>query len=50
MGTISTSEKFQGYPMVNVIAVADSPLNEKSTGLIYFFLTMLDYTAQDLSV
>lgn len=35
--------------MVNVIAMADSAKGEKSTGNIYYYLTMLDFTAQDLS-
>jgi Pyridoxamine 5'-phosphate oxidase len=34
---------------VNVIAIADSQKGAKSTGNIYFYLTMLDFTAQDLS-
>lgn len=49
MGSISTVDTIKGYPMVNVIAVADSARGEKSTGTLYFYLTMLDYTAQDLS-
>jgi hypothetical protein len=35
--------------MVNVIAMADSVKGGKSTGIIYFYLVMLDFTAQDLS-
>jgi len=49
MGTISTLPSISGFPMVNVIAFADSEKKEKSTGNIYFYLTMLDFTAQDLS-
>jgi len=49
MGTISTLPAISGFPMVNVIAFADSEKEEKSTGNIYFYLTMLDFTAQDLS-
>lgn len=49
MGSLSTVEAIKGYPMVNIIAVADSARGEKSTGTLYFYLTMLDYTAQDLS-
>lgn len=49
MGSLSTVDAIKGYPMVNVIAVADSARGEKSTGTLYFYLTMLDYTAQDLS-
>lgn len=49
MGSLSTVDTIRGYPMVNIIAVADSARGEKSTGTLYFYLTMLDYTAQDLS-
>lgn len=49
MGTISTLPAIAGFPMVNVIAMADSEKSAKSTGNIYFYLTMLDFTAQDLS-
>ncbi|CRL02242.1 CLUMA_CG015421, isoform A [Clunio marinus] len=49
MGTISTYPTINGFPMVNVIAIADSEKGAKSTGNIYFYLTMLDFTAQDLS-
>lgn len=50
MGTISTDKSVLGYPMVNVIAMADSPLGEKSTGEIYYLLTDLDFTGQDLKM
>lgn len=49
MGTVSTLPAIAGFPMVNVIAVADSAKGAKSTGEVYFYLTMLDFTAQDLS-
>lgn len=49
MGSISTVDAIKGYPMVNIIATADSARGAKSTGTLYFYLTMLDYTAQDLS-
>ncbi|KAG5683334.1 hypothetical protein PVAND_012620 [Polypedilum vanderplanki] len=49
MGTISTLPSITGFPMVNVIAMADSEKGAKSTGVIYFYLVMLDFTAQDLS-
>ncbi|XP_058467608.1 protein CREG1 [Malaya genurostris] len=49
MGSLSTVEAIKGYPMVNIIAAADSARGEKSTGTLFFYLTMLDYTAQDLS-
>lgn len=49
MGSLSVVPAIKGYPMVNIIAVADSARGAKSTGTLYFYLTMLDYTAQDLS-
>lgn len=49
MGSLSTVDAIKGYPMVNIIATADSARGAKSTGTLYFYLTMLDYTAQDLS-
>jgi hypothetical protein len=49
MGTISTLPSIAGFPMVNVISMADSEKGAKSTGVIYFYLVMLDFTAQDLS-
>lgn len=49
MGTISSLSTIQGFPMVNVISVADSALNAPSTGHIYFLLTDLDFTGQDLA-
>lgn len=48
MGTVSTLKSIQGYPMVNIISVADSERDAKSTGRIYFLLTDLDFTGQDL--
>lgn len=48
MGTISTLKSISGFPMVNIISVADSAKDEPSTGHIYFYLTNLDYTGQDL--
>lgn len=50
MGTVSTLEQIKGFPMVNIISVADSPRDGKSTGHIYFLLTDLDYTAKDLKI
>ncbi|XP_037042373.1 protein CREG1 isoform X1 [Bradysia coprophila] len=48
MGTLSTLKSINGFPMVNIISVADSGRDEPSTGRIYFYLTDLDYTGQDL--
>lgn len=50
MGTVSTLQQIKGFPMVNIISVADSPRDSKSTGHIYFLLTDLDYTAKDLEI
>lgn len=47
-GTNSATKELHGYPMVNVISVADSKRGDPSTGDIYYYLTNLDYTAQDL--
>lgn len=49
-GTISSLNSIQGYPMVNIISVSDSPRGGKSTGRIYYMLTNLDFTGQDLMV
>uniref|UniRef100_A0AAG5CSG4 CREG-like beta-barrel domain-containing protein n=1 Tax=Anopheles atroparvus TaxID=41427 RepID=A0AAG5CSG4_ANOAO len=49
MGSLSTVAAVKGFPMVNIISVADSARGAKSTGVLYFYLTMLDYTAQDLA-
>uniref|UniRef100_A0A7G3AV78 Putative pyridoxamine 5'-phosphate oxidase n=1 Tax=Lutzomyia longipalpis TaxID=7200 RepID=A0A7G3AV78_LUTLO len=48
MGTISTLDNIRGFPMVNVISVADSARGEKSTGRIFFYLAGLDFTLIDL--
>lgn len=50
MGTISSLSAIQGFPMVNVISIADSALNAPSTGHIYFLLTDLDFTGKDLAI
>lgn len=49
MGTISSLSIIRGFPMVNVISIADSAHNTPSTGHIYFLLTDLDFTGQDLA-
>lgn len=48
MGTISSDSDIETFPMVNVVSMADSALNETSTGEIYFLMTDLDYTGKDL--
>lgn len=48
MSTLSTADEFIGFPMVNIISMADSPVDAKSTGHIYYLLTDLDFTGQDL--
>lgn len=42
VGTISVDSKIAGFPMVNVISVADN-----AEGVIYFMLVDLDFTGQD---
>lgn len=42
VGTISVDSKILGFPMVNVISVADN-----KEGVIYFMLVDLDFTGQD---
>lgn len=37
-----------GYPMLNIISMADSKRSEPSTGEIYFLLTNLDFVGQDI--
>lgn len=50
VGTVSTLDDITGFPMVNVMAVADSPLNAKSSGDVFFYLSSIDYTSEDLTV
>ncbi|XP_055380519.1 protein CREG1 [Condylostylus longicornis] len=50
IGTRSTDSNIQGYPMVNIMSISDGIVNEKSTGVIYFLSTTLDFTGQDLLV
>lgn len=47
MGTLATCKHFVGFPMVNIISVADSATGNKSTGHIYYLLTDLDFTGKD---
>ncbi|XP_031635509.1 protein CREG1-like [Contarinia nasturtii] len=49
MGTISSLSTIHGFPMVNVISIADSANGAPSTGRIYLLLTDLDFTGQDLA-
>lgn len=45
---MATSKNISGFPMANLKSIADSAKDEPSTGHIYFYLTTLDFTAQDL--
>lgn len=45
----TNSVQFPGIPFVNVISVSDSAIGGRSTGLIYFYITDLDFTAKDLN-
>lgn len=47
VGTISTSSKIQGFPMVNVISISDDKMAGRSSGHIQFLLTDLDFTGSD---
>ncbi|KAH8382156.1 hypothetical protein KR009_002083, partial [Drosophila setifemur] len=47
VGSISTNELVEGYPMVNIISIDDSDVNGNSTGRIRFLLTDLDFTGPD---
>lgn len=47
-GTISTEEDLVGYPMVNVISIADNDINEDfKHGEIFFMLMDIDYSGKD---
>lgn len=48
-GTISSLPKLQGYPMVNIISIADDATDSVSTGNIYFYLADYDLTAPDIT-
>lgn len=50
MGTLSSQPNIHGFPMVNIISIADSVTIGPSSGHIYFLLTDLDFTGQDLHV
>lgn len=47
-GTISSDESLVGYPMVNVISIADNDnIEEIKNGEIFFMLTKWDYSGKD---
>lgn len=48
MGTISVLKEIENFPNVHVMAIADSPKDGKSTGVIYFYLADISTTAEDL--
>lgn len=47
VGSISTNKIVKDYPMVNIISVDDNNLEGKSSGVIRFLLTDLDFTGPD---
>ncbi|XP_034550445.1 protein CREG2 [Notolabrus celidotus] len=47
LATISTQDKIKGIPFGNIFSVSDGPL-DNSTGVIYFYVTPMDYTVTDL--
>ncbi|XP_011639520.1 protein CREG1 [Pogonomyrmex barbatus] len=48
VATISMRKDVQGFPVANLISIADGPVGN-GTGIPYMYLTPLDYTAQDLA-
>lgn len=46
----TNSVTFNGFPLVNVVSMSDSVRGARSTGLIYFYITTLDFTGKDLEV
>lgn len=49
IATISTLPAIQGFPFSNVKSVVDGSM-ANSTGIPYFYMSPLDFTAKDLSV
>ncbi|XP_013194070.1 protein CREG1 [Amyelois transitella] len=47
IATISTQTAIKGFPFSNVKSIVDGPL-ENSTGIPYFYMSPLDFTAKDL--
>ncbi|XP_075870766.1 protein CREG2 [Nelusetta ayraudi] len=47
LATISTQDKIKGLPFGNIFSVSDGP-SDNSTGVIYFYVTPMDYTVSDL--
>lgn len=49
LATIS-SNQLAGFPMIDVVAVADSPVGGDSTGNIYFYLSGSGFVTQNINV
>ncbi|CAH1241805.1 CREG1 [Branchiostoma lanceolatum] len=49
LASISTHPPFNGKPFTNVFSVSDGPVGN-GTGVLYFFVSPLDVTVQDLAV
>ncbi|CAN9497528.1 unnamed protein product [Ophioblennius macclurei] len=47
LATISTQEQIKGIPFGNIFSISDGPL-DNSTGVIYFYVTPMDYSVSDL--
>lgn len=50
MATVSTLPAISGFPIADIVSIADSVEGEKSTGQIYMILTDLHFPEQDLLV
>nr|XP_061826571.1 protein CREG2-like [Nerophis lumbriciformis] len=49
LATISTQDKIKGVPFGNIFSISDGPV-DNSTGVIYFYVTPMDNTVEDLKV
>ncbi|XP_053606095.1 protein CREG1 isoform X2 [Plodia interpunctella] len=47
VATISTQTAIKGFPFTNVKSIVDGPV-DNSTGIPYFYMSPLDFTAKDL--
>lgn len=49
IATISTLPEIKSYPFVSLESISDGP-RDNSTGMLYFYLTPLDTSSQDIRV
>ncbi|KAK6292461.1 protein CREG2 [Coregonus clupeaformis] len=47
LATISTQDKIKDLPFGNIFSVSDGPM-DNSTGVVYFYVTLMDNTVADL--